>query len=412
MELKEDEPLEPEITVLPERVVGKFHAVPTLTDKMKKEQFEFDWKKMQFADKVRLLNDRAKIKEVLWKNSENLRNIFRFYSSQGGRDLAFMNVIKFIHFCHICKIPDKKITVSTIDSVFHRVNIEEEFDEEKIAANPQSYRYAMVLKEDPFNPNNQFIRGEFYESLVRLAVIKYKQLNAVDALTNLLEKFVLPNALEGTKDDVRDLLLADDVQRVYAVYSPKLYRMFNHYSQEDKADLRANASTTMNLKEYQLMLMHLGLLDHGLSRRIAMSAFALSQEDATGDDQESLYEMVYPEFLEVLARLADYRYGKNCFGALRPSGQSKSSQKTYDKKSRDKEDLKSNQTLQLAEKIALLFAYMFPKDVKAQRKLIQLKEDVINAEVEKVAAAEAEIDARAAAEERARKKTKKKKKGE
>jgi hypothetical protein len=68
-----------------------------------------------------------------------------------------------------------------LDQIFHRgiiyysddgtcececndiVNIEEEYDEKKLAENPTEYRNAMILKEDPFNPNNQFIRGEFYE---------------------------------------------------------------------------------------------------------------------------------------------------------------------------------------------------------------------------------------------------------
>jgi hypothetical protein len=57
------------------------------------------------------------------------------------------------------------VTVGRLDQIFHRVNIEEEYDEKKLAENPLEYRNAMILKEDPFNPNNQFIRGEFYEVL-------------------------------------------------------------------------------------------------------------------------------------------------------------------------------------------------------------------------------------------------------
>ena len=46
-------------------------------------------------------------------------------------------------------------------------------------------RYAMRLKEDPFNPDNQFIRGEFYEAVVRIALKKYPRLPCPEAIDKL-----------------------------------------------------------------------------------------------------------------------------------------------------------------------------------------------------------------------------------
>ena len=51
--------------------------------------------------------------------------IFQYFSCHGAGDITHMNMMEFVYFCHVCRIPDKHVTMGTIDQVFRRVNIEE-----------------------------------------------------------------------------------------------------------------------------------------------------------------------------------------------------------------------------------------------------------------------------------------------
>lgn len=306
--------------VLSQRVVGVFQGVRNLTDTMKAAQFENDWKNIQLADVIRALDKRMIIKELLWKYSDKLRVIFRYYSSQGGQSITCMNVMGWVYFCHVCAITDKRVSVSRLDQIFHRVNVEEEYDEKKLAENPTEYRNAMILKEDPFNPNNQFIRGEFYEALVRVALVKFPSLEAHAALEKLVNENVFPHALEPSTSDIRERLLDEGVQKVYQLYSKRLYKLFWRYAKADRTDLKPSGMHTINVKEFEMMLNDYKLTVPenmtgarsmaavgAISRRVALTAFAMSQQEELTEASDHLYEMVYAEFLEVLARLAEAR---------------------------------------------------------------------------------------------------------
>lgn len=285
------------------RIVGRFEPVREMTQEIKDKLFEADWKKMQFADVVRLKEEREKIKVIMYEHFPSLKMIFQFFSSHGGGDICAMSVLEFIHFCHTCEIPDRHVTINKIDRVFRRVNIEEEFDEEMIEQNPNNYRNAMKIVPDPFNPRNQFIRGEFMESLIRLAIKKFGTLPIDTAVRKIIEKHVIPFGLAVAKDDIRRELLRNDVQSVYKKYAKRLHKLYNTAARLDKTD---QDFETINLKEFELLLQHHDLFDADVSRRAAFSAFAMSQDASTTESDN--YEMVYGEFLEVLGRIAKIKY--------------------------------------------------------------------------------------------------------
>lgn len=273
--------------------------------------FENDWKKIMLHDVARNKEKREKVKEILWRYNEELRLIFRFYSSQSGRDIAYMNLIGWLGFCKICFINDDFFTISQLDEIFRRVNIEEEYDDEKLDSDPYNYRNAMMLKADPFNPDNQFTRSEFFEAIARAAIRKYTnlRLSPEEAVEKLMQQHVLRYALKPSHSDLRQKLLDNTVQRVYALYSSRLFYLFNRYTNLDRSDMKRTAKQTMNITEYRQFLRDYSLLDSDTSHRQAMSAFAMSQvEELDQADQSGLYEMVYAEFLEVIGRLANYRY--------------------------------------------------------------------------------------------------------
>jgi hypothetical protein len=207
----------------------------------------------------------------------------------------------------------------------------------------------MVLKADPFNPDNQFIRGEFYEALVRVSLVKWPQLEAHIGLEKLIVDNLLPHAMDKTASDVRERLLDDEVQKVYATFSQPLYKAFALYAKADKRDTKDGGTQTINLKEYELLLNEYALVDKDLSRRTALSAFALSQEEQPEESlsgtAESLYEMVYAEFLEVVARLAEGKY--------------------------------QDESVNLAQKLNNLLQYMFPSKKEDKERKEKAKADEV-----------------------------------
>lgn len=290
---------------------------PPLTHSTTQEEqdkmFELDWKEVQLHDVVRKEDQRLYIKEHAREHYKSLRNLFRYYSSQCGTDrMDVMNMVKFIQLCHQSKIPDSTVTVTRLSEIFRRVNVEEHFDEKKLQGmnNRKSLAGAMEIKNDPYNPNNMFVRGEFCEALVRIAIIKWKNLSPPDAFEKLLNEHVIAHAEDITKKtDLRALLSEDqNVRSLFEKYSKYLQKAFTRYAAADKSGPSDQNMSTMNLKEFKQLLQEFRLLDHALSNRAVFSAFALSQEEVADPSKESdLYEMIYPEFLEALVRLAHAR---------------------------------------------------------------------------------------------------------
>lgn len=98
-----------DIRVLSTRVVGSFQGVKTLSRETLDRMFQNDWNKMDLSDIIRQAEKREAIKEVLYNYNHIVRETFRQFSSQNGRDELKMNIIKFLHLCHIINIPDKVI---------------------------------------------------------------------------------------------------------------------------------------------------------------------------------------------------------------------------------------------------------------------------------------------------------------
>lgn len=102
---------------------------------------------------------------------------------------------------------------------------------------------------------------------------------------------VLAMSLEATKgDNIREQLLEEDVQAVYARYSKKAHKVFAHYAHSERkegkegaaaaAAAKDGASMSLNIRSYEHLLHDLNVLDNNhVSRRVALAAFALAQEE-------------------------------------------------------------------------------------------------------------------------------------
>jgi hypothetical protein len=73
-------------------------------------------------------------------------------------------------------------------------------------------------------------RASFYESLLRVSLIKYKSIAPTLALQALLKQHIFPLALSHAPHDLNHKLLDVNVSKVFASYKEKLLKLFRHYT--------------------------------------------------------------------------------------------------------------------------------------------------------------------------------------
>jgi hypothetical protein len=319
------------VRMLPRAVTGmvQFRTTASLSGDALRAAFERDCESVQISDVVLDSDVRKLVREALWTHYEKLRHMFKFYSCRSAGDIATMNAMEFLAFCRACNVVDRVLTVPTLDLLFHRVNVDDGAAEAAMAAaeagaplpaqspassgglppdapsafstsNPDR---AMRMKGAGVPEDAQLNRGEFMEVLVRIARIKHSQVPADQALERMLAVLEMPRVLQASEESLRSELLDEAVQRVYKKYQRQLYRLFRASAAADSNDRDAN---TMSITEFEILLQKFSLYDKDLSRRTALAAFAMSQEDSL-DDADS-YRMVYAEFLEVLGRIARLKF--------------------------------------------------------------------------------------------------------
>lgn len=88
---------------------------------------------------------------------------------------SFPNIswIDFTNYCEQSKIPDKNVVLATIDRLFIATNVE--------------------LEALDDNPDKALCRFEFFEILVRLANVKFKESNITATHSEAFRKLLLEN---------------------------------------------------------------------------------------------------------------------------------------------------------------------------------------------------------------------------
>lgn len=191
----------------------------------------------------------------------------------------------FTSFSRKAKLQDLHLKQSTIDRLFITTNFEAE--------------------NQPNNPDKQLIRFEFIELLIRIAGAKYKETGVCKTWTDAFEKLWEDNILpasemhlwQGFRDqqlytvEVNDLFMANDelIRKVYQRY----YTLTKKYmSAEDAIELFCNES------------------DCGLTNKEAQYCHAMSKmtNPNENDNSERYTKLQYPEFLEMIGRVAELKY--------------------------------------------------------------------------------------------------------
>ena len=160
-------------------------------------------------------------------------------------------------------------------------------------------------ENQPNNPDKQLIRFEFIELLVRIAATKFKEAGITKTYTESFEKLWEENILpisemrlwQGFRDaqlytvEVNDLFLANDdlIRKVCQRY----YTLNKKYmSNEDAIKLFCDESECQ-LTNKEAQYCH------------AMSKMTNPYEN---DNPEKYVKLAYPEFLEMIGRVAELKY--------------------------------------------------------------------------------------------------------
>lgn len=364
-----------EIPFVSTRVSGVFQGVKTLSDQVRRKLFESDWKKMQLVDVAKDEELRQRVKEVLWKHFDEMRNVFRFYSSQYGKEVPHMSSITFVHLLHVCKVPDERLSVGRLLHIFDNITAIEETDghagntqgqaastsSSSSTNKPQTFSSAVLplaSKANPFQKENQLDRHEFFEALIRASSFKF-QPTLDQGLKSMLTEHILPNALNSDEKSIRAQILTPRLQKVVLLYADRLWPAYCKYALGEKRQGRpVTGIKTINKQEFYAFLSDLKVLDVYTLKQWH-TVFAKVQEDSKIENKQAdaqaaadaqvqdanAYEMVFPEFIEVLSRLADLRYTPpNPIPVKRDPA-----------------------TLDLADKLDLLLMKVFPSEMAAKK---------------------------------------------
>ena len=122
----------------------------------------------------------------------------------------------------------------------------------------------------------------------------------------LVRRIILPTCADrlAPVSPLQDHLFTRKVRAVFLAYDEPMRDVFGCYS---KADRRSTAAERhlgeMNIAEYLFLLADGGMLTSGLSTKTAAAIFEQICQLYQGDSNEQ--EMLYPEFLTMVARLFD-----------------------------------------------------------------------------------------------------------
>jgi hypothetical protein len=211
--------------------VGDENQTVISGDQMAREQklimFENDWSelRMQLADVVPGAEAAAHLKAIMWAHYDTLRYCFRHYSSPTPTTtVTIMNSLKLIQLIRQSNLLDAHLTSAAVAHVMYQVKSADHYKFEK---DPLNLNGNDKDRNDPFHPVNQFSRAEFMQALFRMALVKFQLLNELDsappsvpgeAFRRLCVEYVGQFGVIVRPGDVRQRLLAEEVQRVFKKY--------------------------------------------------------------------------------------------------------------------------------------------------------------------------------------------------
>ena len=198
-----------------------------------------------------------------------------------------MSNLNFWSMIRDCGLENDSLTAAQLDIIFTRADLDDDMARNNILE-PQDYIEALVRIASAHAETKKGSPNKTPEEVAQ-------------ALKLLLEETIAERAGKSDADSFRELLNSGDVRNVYRTNRDELRLIFAKYAAADMTAV--NKKTTMNLKEFELMLKDGNLLTGGMTQQIMTKIFANVQNDI------DVNEMDYTEFLEAIAAICCYRDG-------------------------------------------------------------------------------------------------------
>lgn len=234
------------------------------------------------------------VKETIARYFEELDTLFKHFSGFCAGETNSISFAEFGHCVHKTGMFDITKDSNIIRKIFHTAGI--------------------TLNEDQY-PDGAFPRGSFIEAIARIAIYKWPDISAADAVDNLMHDCILPYLDVCKVTEIQQTLESAEIQAIAHDSFAKLHRIFRRYCRADyvHGKSKINEIGTMNLAEFKMVLRDAELIpvaEGSRSRKnqlsieeegYARTAFARSQHsgDSVAEDND-LEEMTYPEYVEGL----------------------------------------------------------------------------------------------------------------
>ncbi|CAI2359328.1 unnamed protein product [Moneuplotes crassus] len=245
---------------------------------------------LKYSKLRRFITSRSEFNEIysiLLDNLPRLKEIFTYCI--GVSSYPYISWLEFYRLCEQLHIPDRgTCSKATIDNTFITTNFEQ------------------VELED--NPDKSLCRYEFYEILIRLSYAKYIKSNTDRTLSEAFGRMLSDNvfkysdfAIEGQqwREDYLWTVQLDDLYQANLEHIRRIFKLIKH----EKFPYCTLSSLTDFCHK----------LDLSLSKRKIDLSFSLCKMTVVNEMEESakLEQLLFPEFLEFIARLGQQVFEKN-----------------------------------------------------------------------------------------------------
>ncbi|OMJ87125.1 hypothetical protein SteCoe_11198 [Stentor coeruleus] len=260
------------------------------TEEVLSKCINFDFDVSNIKDIITDGNERQEIQDSLASHYKLITEAFKQLSATSGIELFNIGKNTLNEFLKKCNLFSTDFTMNDVAILWNLSN-------------------APQVKGEAFNAGNGLCRYEFAEFMVRLAIDKFyknKKVKTIkEALERLMNEYLVPGMkLFDQSSWKTDFYLIEDVDHVLKAFKPILEPVFIKYAASGKGPL-----DKINLHEFRMFCNDAGLNSDTFAMREIDMCFrqAMMTEIDEILDGDHL-EMVYVEFVEGLARVADLLY--------------------------------------------------------------------------------------------------------
>ncbi|GAB9475309.1 hypothetical protein Gpo141_00012408, partial [Globisporangium polare] len=234
---------------------------------------------------------------ILTVYSKDVHDIFKHYSASGGAgSIASMSLAEFNKFVKDCLICDKGLTPQAVEAIYRSTMLHSPLGMLDHARGDST----SIAEAD--GEAREMVGKEFVDALIRIAAVKYSDMNLDDRFHELMEQTILPNALRSQSEIFRAEVASPKVRAVFQKHKPTLQRIFRYYT---SMHMLREQQSTMSLKEFVVFAKDCKLIGSFITEHTLKQVLVNLQQDVELGSEDDL-RADFGDFLEAIAALTEY----------------------------------------------------------------------------------------------------------